>query len=56
MAKKDKVYSISIVNKKHKCGDFPQEQVFVGEDICLKKRSPERLTQASQASSCTVQF
>jgi len=36
-AEKDKVYSISIVNKKYDCGDFPLEQVFVGEDICLKK-------------------
>ena len=36
-AQKDKVYSISIVSNKYQCGDFPLEQVFVGEDICLKK-------------------
>lgn len=33
----DHIYNISVVNKNFSCDTFPLEQVFVGEDICLKK-------------------
>lgn len=33
----DRIYNISIVNRKFDCDTFPLEKIFVGEDICLRK-------------------